>query len=233
MCSVLEKGLTKALKKLDDYLNSTLPDEIDADSLEEEKGSERSFLDGSELTLADCNLLPKLHIVKVKRGGGGSSSKGPVKGGNMEGDRNGSFYDSCLYFCQWIPPKISCFLIISEKQYLNSSLREGFNMASLISNSVLMFDGLSWKRVNKPSRRWRFVSAPPGGGQEVPQLRHPLRHVGGVAVPEERLHARRVHQHLRRRRRDRDGLHGRGAEVGQVTSGRRPRAEAPHKQTNG
>ncbi|XP_054474595.1 chloride intracellular channel protein 5b [Anoplopoma fimbria] len=63
--AVLEKGLTKALKKLDDYLNSTLPDEIDADSMEEEKGSSRCFLDGSELTLADCNLLPKLHIVKV------------------------------------------------------------------------------------------------------------------------------------------------------------------------
>ncbi|KAM8832057.1 chloride intracellular channel protein 5b isoform 2-T2 [Spinachia spinachia] len=63
--AVLEKGLTKALKKLDDYLNSSLLDEIDADSLEEEKGSERCFLDGSELTLADCNLLPKLHIVKV------------------------------------------------------------------------------------------------------------------------------------------------------------------------
>lgn len=64
---VLEKGLTKAIKKLDDYLNSTLPDEIDADSMEEEKGSNRCFLDGNELTLADCNLLPKLHIVKVKR----------------------------------------------------------------------------------------------------------------------------------------------------------------------
>lgn len=63
----LEKGLTKALKKLDDYLNSPLPDEIDADSMEEEKGSNRCFLDGNELTLADCNLLPKLHIVKVKR----------------------------------------------------------------------------------------------------------------------------------------------------------------------
>jgi len=63
--SVLEKGLTKALKKLDDYLNSTLPDEIDADSMEEETSSERGFLDGAELTLADCNLLPKLHIVKV------------------------------------------------------------------------------------------------------------------------------------------------------------------------
>ncbi|XP_061602476.1 chloride intracellular channel protein 5b isoform X2 [Cololabis saira] len=61
----LENGLTKALRKLDDYLNSSLPDEIDADSMEDEKGSSRSFLDGTELTLADCNLLPKLHIVKV------------------------------------------------------------------------------------------------------------------------------------------------------------------------
>lgn len=63
--AVLEKGLTKALKKLDDYLNSPLPEEIDADSMEEEKASSRGFLDGNELTLADCNLLPKLHIVKV------------------------------------------------------------------------------------------------------------------------------------------------------------------------
>ncbi|KAM7368163.1 hypothetical protein PAMP_014409 [Pampus punctatissimus] len=63
--AVLEKGLSRALKKLDDYLNSPLPDEIDADSVEEEKGSNRSFLDGNEFTLADCNLLPKLHIVKV------------------------------------------------------------------------------------------------------------------------------------------------------------------------
>lgn len=68
VCLVLEKGLTKALKKLDDYLSSPLPDEIDADSMEEEKGSNRGFLDGNEFTLADCNLLPKLHIVKVKRG---------------------------------------------------------------------------------------------------------------------------------------------------------------------
>lgn len=66
MCSVLEKGLNRALKKLDDYLTSPLPDEIDADSVEEEKGSNRCFLDGNDFTLADCNLLPKLHIVKVK-----------------------------------------------------------------------------------------------------------------------------------------------------------------------
>ncbi|KAG9344696.1 hypothetical protein JZ751_010382 [Albula glossodonta] len=61
----LERGLVKALKKLDSYLNTPLPEEIDADSMEEEKGSTRKFLDGDELTLADCNLLPKLHIVKI------------------------------------------------------------------------------------------------------------------------------------------------------------------------
>uniref|UniRef100_A0A3Q2P6U0 Chloride intracellular channel protein 1 n=1 Tax=Fundulus heteroclitus TaxID=8078 RepID=A0A3Q2P6U0_FUNHE len=61
----LEKGLLKALKKLDDYLGSPLPDEIDENSAEEVTSSSRPFLDGQELTLADCNLLPKLHIVKV------------------------------------------------------------------------------------------------------------------------------------------------------------------------
>ncbi|XP_007665173.1 chloride intracellular channel protein 5 isoform X2 [Ornithorhynchus anatinus] len=62
----LERGLTKALKKLDDYLNTPLPDEIDANSRgDEEKVSRRKFLDGEELTLADCNLLPKLHVVKI------------------------------------------------------------------------------------------------------------------------------------------------------------------------
>lgn len=69
MCLGLEKGLTRALNKLDDYLNNPLPDEIDADSMEEQKISNRSFLDGDKLTLADCNLLPKLHIVKVKEAG--------------------------------------------------------------------------------------------------------------------------------------------------------------------
>lgn len=62
---VYEKNLLKALKKLDNYLNSPLPDEIDAYSAEEVAVSGRKFLDGDELTLADCNLLPKLHIIKV------------------------------------------------------------------------------------------------------------------------------------------------------------------------
>lgn len=65
LCTDLEKGLLKALKKLDDYLSSPLPDEIDENSSDEVSSSTRPFLDGQNLTLADCNLLPKLHIVKV------------------------------------------------------------------------------------------------------------------------------------------------------------------------
>ncbi|XP_063298127.1 chloride intracellular channel protein 5 isoform X1 [Pelobates fuscus] len=63
--TALEKGLTKALKKLDDYLNTPLTEEIDVNSREEQKTSRRKFLDGDEFTLADCNLLPKLHVVKI------------------------------------------------------------------------------------------------------------------------------------------------------------------------
>ncbi|KAM8937645.1 chloride intracellular channel protein 5 isoform 2-T2 [Lycaon pictus] len=64
--AALERGLTRALKKLDDYLNNPLPEEIDANTHgDEDKRSRRKFLDGDELTLADCNLLPKLHVVKI------------------------------------------------------------------------------------------------------------------------------------------------------------------------
>ncbi|XP_038199934.1 chloride intracellular channel protein 5 isoform X1 [Arvicola amphibius] len=63
--AALERGLTRALKKLDDYLNTPLPEEIDTNICGDEKGSQRKFLDGDELTLADCNLLPKLHVVKI------------------------------------------------------------------------------------------------------------------------------------------------------------------------
>lgn len=63
--SALERGLLKTLQKLDEYLRSPLPDEIDHNSIEDVKVSNRKFLDGDEMTLADCNLLPKLHIVKV------------------------------------------------------------------------------------------------------------------------------------------------------------------------
>ncbi|XP_067880640.1 chloride intracellular channel protein 5-like [Heterodontus francisci] len=61
----LARSLLKALKVLDEYLNNPLPEEIDTDSVDDVNVSNRKFLDGDELTLADCNLLPKLHIVKV------------------------------------------------------------------------------------------------------------------------------------------------------------------------
>lgn len=62
MCfPALEQSLDKALAKLDEYLMSPLPDEGHSGE------SRRKYLDGDELTLADCNLLPKLHVVKVTR----------------------------------------------------------------------------------------------------------------------------------------------------------------------
>uniref|UniRef100_F6YZ29 Chloride intracellular channel protein n=1 Tax=Ornithorhynchus anatinus TaxID=9258 RepID=F6YZ29_ORNAN len=61
----LERSLLKALRKLDAYLNAPLPAEIDAYSGSAVPASSRKYLDGNELSLADCNLLPKLHIIKV------------------------------------------------------------------------------------------------------------------------------------------------------------------------
>lgn len=64
--SALEKALLKSLRRLDEFLRTPLPAEIDGDASGDLPESTRSFLDGSELTLADCNLLPKLHILKVQ-----------------------------------------------------------------------------------------------------------------------------------------------------------------------
>ena len=65
MCAALEKALLKSLRHLDEFLRTPLSDEIDADAEGDLPESTRSFLDGPELSLADCNLLPKLHILKV------------------------------------------------------------------------------------------------------------------------------------------------------------------------
>lgn len=59
----LERNFLKTLLKLNNYLETPLPDELDKNPNVTE--SKRLFLDGDELTLADCNLLPKLNIVKV------------------------------------------------------------------------------------------------------------------------------------------------------------------------
>ncbi|CAN9498096.1 unnamed protein product [Ophioblennius macclurei] len=58
----LEKGLNKALAELDEYLMKPIEDDNNGCH---EVESNRRYLDGDELTLADCNLLPKLHVVKV------------------------------------------------------------------------------------------------------------------------------------------------------------------------
>lgn len=64
--SVQEKNLLREFKRLDDFLNSPLPEEIDHNSSETITISKRKFLDGDRLTLADCNLLPKLHVIRVR-----------------------------------------------------------------------------------------------------------------------------------------------------------------------
>ena len=90
--SDLEKGLLKALAKLDTFLGSPLPDEIDQNSADDVTSSSRPFLDGSGLTLADCNLLPKLHIVKVIR-----CNPSPVKTLWVGGGTNPSVYPSAAH----------------------------------------------------------------------------------------------------------------------------------------
>ncbi|KAF7658940.1 hypothetical protein LDENG_00005440 [Lucifuga dentata] len=59
----LERNFLKSLMKLDQYLTTPLPHELDQNPNQDV--STRLFLDGDSLTLADCNLLPKLNIVKV------------------------------------------------------------------------------------------------------------------------------------------------------------------------
>lgn len=83
-----EKALLREFQRLDVYLNTPLPDEIDQDSVEDVTVSKRRFLDGDHLTLADCNLLPKLHIIKVMAQSWGCSGdshpKGRSQGGGMQ-----------------------------------------------------------------------------------------------------------------------------------------------------
>ncbi|XP_068596240.1 chloride intracellular channel protein 2 isoform X2 [Brachionichthys hirsutus] len=62
---VQERNLLREFKRLDNFLNSPLPEEIDHNSAETIAVSKRQFLDGDRLTLADCNLLPKLHVIRV------------------------------------------------------------------------------------------------------------------------------------------------------------------------
>ncbi|XP_029300763.1 chloride intracellular channel protein 3 [Cottoperca gobio] len=60
--SMLETKFLSTLVKLNMYLETPLAHELDQTSATQ---SSRLYLDGDTLTLADCNLLPKLNIVKV------------------------------------------------------------------------------------------------------------------------------------------------------------------------
>ncbi|CAH1229810.1 chloride intracellular channel protein 4-like isoform X1 [Branchiostoma lanceolatum] len=60
----LQRALYISLVQLNEFLIRRLPDEIDDDT-DENSPSERKFLDGDQLTHPDCNLLPKLHHVRV------------------------------------------------------------------------------------------------------------------------------------------------------------------------
>ncbi|XP_018525948.1 chloride intracellular channel protein 3 [Lates calcarifer] len=60
---MLEKKFLATLVKLSMYLETPLPYELDRNPNINE--SSRLYLDGDTLSLADCNLLPKLNIVKV------------------------------------------------------------------------------------------------------------------------------------------------------------------------
>lgn len=75
----LYQMLLRALTKLDGYLRTPLGHERAREPQLRE--SRRRFLDGDELTLADCSLLPKLHIVDVSgragRGARGARSTRP------------------------------------------------------------------------------------------------------------------------------------------------------------
>ncbi|NXH16903.1 CLIC3 protein, partial [Bucco capensis] len=59
----LQRSLLRALLKLDEYLSAPLEHELAQDP--QLRASRRCFLDGDQLTLADCNLLPKLNIVQA------------------------------------------------------------------------------------------------------------------------------------------------------------------------
>lgn len=61
--SSLERKFLATLVELNEYLETPLPCELQENP--NCSTSSRRFLDGDTLSLADCNLLPKLNIVKV------------------------------------------------------------------------------------------------------------------------------------------------------------------------
>lgn len=92
--SALYQQLLRALAKLDSYLRAPLEHELGREPQLRE--SRRRFLDGDQLTLADCGLLPKLHVVNVSAGAGRG---GAARGGAGRGA------------CPSLPPFSGCVLV--------------------------------------------------------------------------------------------------------------------------
>ncbi|KAL0965389.1 hypothetical protein UPYG_G00280660 [Umbra pygmaea] len=60
---MLHMKLLRSMVVLNEYLLRPLPHELEENP--DAKESTRHYLDGNTLSLADCNLLPKLNIIKV------------------------------------------------------------------------------------------------------------------------------------------------------------------------
>lgn len=73
----LYQQLLRALTRLDSYLRAPLDHELAQEPQLHE--SRRRFLDGDQFTLADCSLLPKLHIVDVSEGPVGRCGQGAIE----------------------------------------------------------------------------------------------------------------------------------------------------------
>lgn len=76
----LYQQLLRALAKLDSYLRAPLEHELTQEPQLPE--SRRRFLDGDQFTLADCSLLPKLHIVDVSEGLDGRAGRRAINPGS-------------------------------------------------------------------------------------------------------------------------------------------------------
>lgn len=116
----LEKGLLKALKVLDNYLTSPLPEEVDETSAEDEGISQRKFLDGNELTLADCNLLPKLHIIQV----GGHCGRSYGQLGWLPMTTTLKVVSFLGGFCRWLPIADTTLFLLSRHCWQDHCLKK-------------------------------------------------------------------------------------------------------------
>ena len=112
----LYQHLLRALAKLDNYLRAPLEHELAREPQLRE--SRRRFVDGDQLTLADCGLLPKLHIVNVSAGPGGPGRGGADPRGDP--DRAPRPQTVCAHFRQAPIPAELC----GVRRYLDNALQE-------------------------------------------------------------------------------------------------------------